>query len=137
MRVRLLFTLVFMPSLILSTDCIYHNECGRGQDPCPWGHYCSDGQCIAYICPDEVDCSRQACGPDPHCGIDCGSCQLMTDQYCADATILTTDNYTGNCLNSGQGYYCENLYYTKECTHSCNPATNSCIEDSDTDGATG
>lgn len=44
---------------------------------------------VAPVCPDDMDCTGLACGPDPVCGESCGSCGYI--EFCA-AGVCTCRN---------------------------------------------
>lgn len=73
--------------------CSYSTTCKVGS--------CTNGTCQAPTCPATKDCAGRVCGPDPVCGLSCGTCP--SNQQC--------NNTTGQCMNmvcSPFSYFCQN-----------------------------
>jgi hypothetical protein len=76
--------------------------------------------CVDGVCSCTPDCSGRECGPDPHCGVECGPCRFGTcdtaSATCQCTPTATCDGHCGN-ISDGCGH---TLYCTPcQCTPNC------------------
>lgn len=76
--------------------------------------------CVDGVCSCTPDCSSRSCGPDPHCGTECGPCKYGTCD--ANAGVCqctpTVTSCAGLCGNVSDG--CGHTLYCPPC--SCTPS---------------
>lgn len=78
-------------------------------------------RCVDGVCSCTPDCSARQCGPDPHCGTECGPCKYGTCDINAGTCQCTptVTSCAGHCGNVSDG--CGHTLYCPpcQCTPSC------------------
>ena len=74
-------------------------------------------------CPGAKDCSHRDCGPDPVCGLDCGTCDVQPEGMCRDANTAVTYSPVGSCLEGSCSYASDEHL----CEYGCDMASGVCM----------
>src|SRR5213075_793090 len=88
--------------------------------------------CVDGVCSCTPDCSSRQCGPDAHCGMECGPCRYGTcerDSGVCQCTPTVT-SCAGHCGNVSDGcghtLYCPPCVCTPSCTGKACGASDGC-----------